>query len=146
MFYLNTNPPIVWPFDIIHCGFECKINYASLQQIMWWMHKHSTQSTLLLSDHSITLTAVWMIDKLCQPAIGYHVVNAWTTHSQPSNEECIYTVHTHFSEQLCHPTSPCSWMVSTVWSTSWKMVPRVGGLMSGHSGLKIIRPFWISVF
>ena len=78
------------------------VNYASLHDdIMWWTIPHSTKSniwsfnisdilvwystelTLLLSDHSISPIPLWfwMIDKLCQPAIWYHVVNAYTQYT-----------------------------------------------------------------
>ena len=44
----TVNPPTVWLFNITHCG--------SQYHVMWWMHLHSIQTSLLLSDHSITTT------------------------------------------------------------------------------------------
>ena len=71
----RLNPPTVWPLNIIHCGFECSRNYASLQyETKWWMHLHSTQSTLLLFDHSMSSTVVWN-DTMPVCNLWYHVVN-----------------------------------------------------------------------
>ena len=52
----TVNPPTVWPFNIIQCSVEW---YASLQyDIKLWPHLHSTLSTLLLSEHSISSNVV----------------------------------------------------------------------------------------
>ena len=55
MTQFTVHPPTVWPFNIIRCGFEWRVLYASLRcDIMWWMLLHCTQSTLLLYDQAFT--------------------------------------------------------------------------------------------
>ncbi len=71
-----VNPPTVWPFNIhmVLCTLP------ACNDIMWWMHLHSTQSTLLLSNHSISSS--WFgKNALCQPVTWYHGVNATTQYT-----------------------------------------------------------------
>ena len=81
------------PIHAIKCGLSGElinwlISYGSLQYDMWWMHRHNTQSTLLLSDHSIPSDVVLNTYKLCHPA------------NFISFCECIYTVHSTQSTLL----------------------------------------------
>ena len=101
---------------------------------MWWMHRHNTQSTLLLSDHSIPSDVVLNMYKLCHPA------------NFISFCECIYTVHSTQSTlllsdhsipsddvlntyKLCHPANFISFCecIYTVHSTQSTL------LLSGQS-------------
>ncbi len=71
--YDTLNLPTVWSFNVIHCGFECKINYASLQL---GTHLYCTQSTLVLTDHSRSSTVIRSNKLHNMPACDrYHVVN-----------------------------------------------------------------------
>ena len=120
---------------------------------MWWLHQHSTQSTLLLSDHSISSTE----NLKCQPVAWYHVVTPSTQYTvnpptvwpfnilwfwlmdwlcEPAILSCgesIYTVHKVLLWLVMPPDTvhkPCSYMVSNDWSSRWLMALRVGELIN----------------
>ena len=76
----TVNPRTVWPFKYYPLWF---LNDKLFKPALWWMHLHSTQSTLLLFNFLI-LTTMVLNDKLFQAAMISCVECMYTVHSQPT--------------------------------------------------------------